>query len=166
MARLNNQSAPNKSQDGVASKPSHTLSALAIIEKIFHAIAEAKHNKAHVEKFRSTTEQIIKALNGIDVYFIRNAEFYADLKETLCKIYYHVMDASTRKKWIKYMMAKKDQSNYEEIQKHVDNMVSRIVFSYAQRTKNRRNSPTPSSDENGCSHAGSACCCSDVSMDN
>lgn len=143
----------------------YSLSAFATVDKIFHLIAEAKHNKMHVEKFRQTMEQIVKALNGIDVDFIRNAEFYPDLKETLSKIHYHILDASTRNKWLKFMMAKKDLSTYEEIQKHVENMVSRIVFSYAQRTKQRRNSPPPSSDESGCGHARSADCCLETCMD-
>ena len=175
MARLNKMQAssgsphtqPANTVERSSSKGSHSLSVLAVIDRISEAISQAKHNKAHVEKFRFTTEQIVKALNGIDVNFIRNAEFYPDLKETLFKIYYHIVEASTRNKWVKYLMAKKDESTYSEVQNHVDNLVSRIVFSYAQRTKQRRRSPSPSpsSDGTGCSHAGSACCCSDVSMD-
>ncbi len=172
MARFNNQtgshedSATETRNGKNESRSPYSLSAFAIIDKIFNLIAEAKHNKMHVEKFRQTTEQIVKALNGIDVYFIRNAEFYQDLKETLSKIHYHILDASTRNKWLKLMMAKKDLTTFEEIQKHVDNLVSRIVFSYAQRTKQRRSSPSPSSDESSCGshHTGSASRCSEACM--
>ena len=148
------------------SNGSRTLSALSLIDKIYEAVRDAKHNKAHVEKFRGTTQQIVKALNGIDVNFIRSAEFYSDMKETLYKILYHITEASGRSKWLKYMMAKKDEMTFVEIQKHVDNLVSRIIFSYAQRTKEkRRRSPSPGSDGKRCGHAESACSCSDVSME-
>lgn len=170
MARQSNE-ATNSSQQQPVTKSerngSRTLSALSLIDKIYEAIRDAKHNKAHVEKFQGTTQQIVKALNGIDINFIRSAEFYSDMKETLYKILYHVSEASNRNKWLKYMMAKKDEMTYLEIQRRVDNLVSRIVFSYAQRTKQKRRSPSPSpsSDGTSCSHAGSACCCSDVSME-
>lgn len=171
MARFNNQAgACNQSastNSGKAeSRSPYSLSAFAMIDKIFHLISEAKHNKVHVEKFRETLEQILKALNGMDVFFIRNAEFYPDLKETLSKIHYHIANASTRNKWLKFMMAKKDLVTQEEIQKHVDNLVCRIVFSYAQRTKQRRNTPPlPTSDEESCALVGSADCCSETSLD-
>ena len=162
-----NGSHPTNSVERSNSKGSRSLSVLAMIDKIFEAIAEAKHNKAHVERFRGTTEDIVKALNGIDVNYIRNAEFYSDLKETLCKIYYHIMEASTRNKWLRYVMAKKDEISREEVQKHVDNLVSRIVFSNAQRIKQKRRSPSPSPSSDGAngSHTNSACCCCDVAME-
>ena len=158
---------PSTTLERNGSNGSRSLSALSLIDKIYEAITDAKHNKGHVEKFRSTTQQIVKALNGIDVNFIRRAEFYSDLKETLQKILYHIIEVSHRNKWLRYMMAKKDEMTYMEVEKHVDYLVSRIVFSYAQRTKQKRRSPspTPSSDGTSCSHSGSACCCSDVSME-
>lgn len=169
MARQSNDSANSSQQPtkNLERNGSRTLSALSLIDKIFEAIRDAKHNKAHVEKFRGTAQQMVKALNGMDVNFIRSAEFYSDMKEALCKILFHVNEASNRNKWLKYMMAKKDEMTYLEIQAHVDNLVSRIVFSFAQRTKQKRRSPSPSpsSDGTSCSHTGSACCCSDTSMD-
>ena len=156
---------PNGTPERNTSNGSRSMSALSLIDKIYESIRDAKHNKAHVEKFRSTTEMIVKALNGMDVNFIRGAEFYSDMKETLYKILYHITEASNRNKWLKYMMAKKDEMTFVEIQKHADNLVSRIIFSYAQRTKEkRRRSPSPSS-EGRCYHADSACGCSDVSME-
>eukprot|EP00794_Sanderia_malayensis_P008240 gene8240-9122_t len=166
MARFNNQTGADNqtsqhSTERNETRQSYSLSAFAMFDKIFNAISEAKHNKLHVVKFREITEQIVKALSGMDVHFIRNAEFYPDLKETLSKIYYHIIDSSTRNKWVKMMMAKKDLATYGEIQKHVDNLVSRIVFSYAQRIKQRRNSPSPSSDRSRSSSSGCASCCAE-----
>jgi len=159
---------PTGTPERNVSNGARSLSALSLIDKIYEGIDNAKHNKAHVEKFRVTTQQIVKALNGIDVNFIRGAEYYSDMKETLYKILYHITEASSRSKWLKYMMAKKDEMTYVEIQKHVDNLVSRIIFSYAQRTKQkRRRSPSPTSSTEGvkCGHTESACSCSDVSME-
>ncbi|XP_078354017.1 uncharacterized protein LOC144638670 [Oculina patagonica] len=110
-------------------------SIFAIVDKIHWAIASAKHNKAYVLRFVPVIKQITKVLNGADVKFIRQAEFYSDLKETLFKIENHVKESSTRGKWMNKLMAKKNQKSFEEFEEHVDHLITRIVFSFAQRVQ-------------------------------
>lgn len=110
-------------------------SIFAIVDNIHWAIASAKHNKAYVLRFVPVLKQITKVLNGADVKFIRQAEFYSDLKETLYKIEDHVKESSTRGKWMNRLMAKKNQKSFNEFEKHVDDLITRIVFSFAQRVQ-------------------------------
>lgn len=108
-------------------------SIFAMVDNIHWAIASAKHNKAYVLRFVPVVKQITKVLNGADVKFIRQAEFYSDLKETLFKIESHVKESSTRGKWMNKLMAKKNQKSFQEFEEHVDHLITRIVFSFAQR---------------------------------
>lgn len=110
-------------------------SIFAIVDNIHWAIAIAKHNKAYVLRFVPLIKQITKVLNGADMKFIRQAEFYSDLKETLFKIETHVKESSTRGKWINKLMAKKNQKSFEEFENHVEHLITRIVFSFAQRVQ-------------------------------
>lgn len=110
-------------------------SILAIVDNIHWAIASAKHNKAYVLRFVPVIKQVTKVLNGADVKFIRQAEFYSDLRETLFKIENHVKESSTRGKWMNKLMAKKNQKCFEEFEQHVDHLITRIVFSFAQRVQ-------------------------------
>lgn len=110
-------------------------SIFAIVDNIHWAIASAKHNKAYVLRFVPVVKQITKVLNGADVKFIRQAEFYSDLKETLFKIENHVKESSTRGKWMNKLMAKKNQKSFQEFEEHVDHLITRIVFSFAQRVQ-------------------------------
>ena len=110
-------------------------SIFAIVDNIHWAIASAKHNKAYVLRFVPVVKQITKVLNGADVKFIRQAEFYSDLKETLFKIESHVKESSTRGKWMNKLMAKKNQKSFQEFEEHVDHLITRIVFSFAQRVQ-------------------------------
>lgn len=107
----------------------------AKVDSILWAIAAAKHNKSHLMKFVPVVKQITKVLNGADASFIRQAEFYSDLKETLNKIEHQINECKTRGKWTNKLMAKKDQKTFEEIEHHVDLLITRIVFAFAQRTK-------------------------------
>lgn len=133
-------------------------SIFAIVDNIHWAIASAKHNKAYVLRFVPVIKQITKVLNGADVRFIRQAEFYSDLKETLFKIENHIKESSTRGKWMNKLMAKKNQKNFEEFEEHVDHLITRIVFSFAQRVqllnmarqkKKRALSEIPEEDDEG-----------------
>lgn len=108
---------------------------LFIIDEINFLIAKAKHNKAYVGKFISITKRLDKVLIGVDSLFIRQAEFYSDLKETLLKIQHHILERGSQQKLIKKLMGKKDQKLYKEIERHVDELVTRIVFAFAQRVK-------------------------------
>lgn len=110
-------------------------SIFAMVDNIHWAIASAKHNKAYVLRFVPVVKQITKVLNGADVKFIRQAEFYSDLKETLFKIESHVKESSTRGKWMNKLMAKKNQKSFQEFEEHVDHLITRIVFSFAQRVQ-------------------------------
>ena len=110
-------------------------SIFAIVDNIHWAIASAKHNKAYVLRFVPVVKQITKVLNGADVKFIRQAEFYSDLKETLFKIENHVKESSTRGKWMNKLMAKKNQKSFQEFEEHVGHLITRIVFSFAQRVQ-------------------------------
>jgi len=110
-------------------------SIFSIVDNIHWAIASAKHNKAYVLRFVPIVKQITKVLNGADVKFIRQAEFYSDLRETLYKIENHVKESSTRGKWMNKLMAKKNQKSFEEFEQHVEHLITRIVFSFAQRVQ-------------------------------
>ena len=142
----------NNSEDCFASPGS----IFAIVDNIHWAIASAKHNKAYVLRFVTIIKQITKVLNGADVHFIRQAEFYSDLKETLFKIEHHIKESSTRGKWMNKLMAKKNERSYEEFEKHVDHLITRIVFCFAQRVhlinlareKRKALSEIPEVDEN------------------
>lgn len=128
----NTAMAANNSSESCFATPG---SIFAIVDNIHWAIASAKHNKAYVLRFVPVVKQITKVLNGADVKFIRQAEFYSDLKETLFKIESHVKESSTRGKWMNKLMAKKNQKSFQEFEEHVDHLITRIVFSFAQRVQ-------------------------------
>jgi len=107
------------------------------IEEIYRSIKNAKRNKNHIARFTSIIKQITQALSGVEASFLRNAEFYSDLRETLNKIQNHVTESSNRKIFARLMMSKKDYVTCEEIQKHVDTLCGRIFLSYAQRMEKR-----------------------------
>ncbi|EDO43907.1 predicted protein [Nematostella vectensis] len=110
-------------------------SVFAMVDNILCAVANARHNKTYIVKFVPMVKQITKVLNGADASFIRHAEFYSDLRETLKKIEQHVKECSLRGKWAKKLMAKKDQKMLEEMGRHIDHLITRIVFSFAQRVE-------------------------------
>ena len=112
-----------------------TTGPLGIIDEINFSIVKAKHNKAYVEKFANITKRLSKVLNGADSAFIRQAEYYSDLKETLQKIWHHINERASQSKFIKKLLMSKDQKMYEEIERHVDQLVTRIVFAFAQRVQ-------------------------------
>lgn len=105
------------------------------VDHILWAIADAKNNKTHLMKFVPIVKQLTKVLNGADASFIRHSEFYHDLKETLAKIEQQIQESKSRNKWTNKLMAKKDQKILEEIEQHVDHLITRIVFAFAQRAK-------------------------------
>jgi len=113
-------------------------SMVSTIDCIILAINTAKHNKSHVQKMLVIIKQILKALNGADYTFIRRAEFYSDLKETLNKLYIHVIESTGRKRWVKYMMAKRDHQFLLQMQEHVDVLCGRIMLSFASRVEQRK----------------------------
>ena len=113
----------------------HATSPLRLIDEISFTIAKAKHNKAYVEKFASITKRLSNVLNGADSAFIRQSEFYSDLKETLQKIRHHITERASQSRFIKTLMMSKDQKMYDEIECHVDQLVTRIVFAFAQRVQ-------------------------------
>ena len=134
---MKNQGASNlamaaNNSEGYFARPG---SIFAIVDNIYWAISSAKHNKAYVLRFVPVVKQITKVLNGADVKFIRQAEFYSDLEETLFKIESHVKESSTRGKWMNKLMAKKNQKSFQEFEEHVDHLITRIVFSFAQRVQ-------------------------------
>ena len=108
---------------------------LGMIDEINFTIAKAKHNKSYVEKFASITKRLSKVLNGADSAFIRQSEFYSDLKETLQKIWHHTNERASQSKLIKKLLMGKDQKMYDEIECHVDQLITRIVFAFAQRVQ-------------------------------
>lgn len=127
--------AMKKEKSALAHLCDTTTSPLSLIDEINFAIAKARHNKAYVEKFTTITRRLGKVLNGADSVFIRQAEFYSDLKETLHKIQYHINERAAQQKLIKKLLGKKDQKLYGEFECHVDQLITRIVFAFAQRVK-------------------------------
>ena len=130
MARSSNES---------KAKPTHVndtaTGPLGMIDEINFIIVKAKHNKAYVEKFANITKRLSKVLNGADSAFIRQSEFYSDLKETLQKILHHINEKASQSKFIKKLLMSKDQKMYDEIERHVDQLITRIVFAFAQRVQ-------------------------------
>jgi len=107
------------------------------VEEIYRLIKSAKRNKQYIARFVTVIKQITQALSGAEANFLRNAEFYQDLRETLNKIQTHLTTSSKRKPITRLLMAKKDELTYEEMQKHVDTLCGRIFLSYAQRMEQR-----------------------------
>jgi len=107
------------------------------VEEIYCLIQTAKRNKQYISRFLNVVKQIIQALSGADGNFLRNAEFYQDLRETLNKIRNHLIASSKRKSISRLLMAKKDDRTFEEMQRHVDTLCGRIFLSYAQRMEKR-----------------------------
>jgi len=105
---------------------------------IREAIANAKHNKLHISRFQDILQRLVKVLNGVDTNFVRQAEFYNDLKETLIKMKAHINESSSRGRIANKIMAKRDQKLFEEFDKHMEHIITRIVFSYAQRVESMR----------------------------
>lgn len=108
-----------------------------LVEEIYQLIRSAKHNKQTFAQFLKLVNQIIQALSGADANFLRNAEFYQDLLETLNKIKNHLVALSKRKIVARFLMSKKDDQILNDMQKHVDTLCGRIFLSYAQRFEKR-----------------------------
>lgn len=120
--------------DEKAKKSSISLTLSAIRE----AIANAKHNKLHISHFQDILQRLVKVLNGVDTNFVRQAEFYSDLKETLIKMKAHIDESSSRGRIANKILAKRDQKLFEEFDKHMEHLITRIVFAYAQRVESMR----------------------------
>ena len=110
------------------------------VKNIIYLIDTVKKNKAHAHKFAELVKQIAKAVNGLEYKFIKQAEFFSDLKETLHKIHIHVEECTHRTKISQFIMAKKDHQMFADFQKHVDMLCGRIILANAQRMEIRRNS--------------------------
>ena len=88
-----------------------------------------------IVKCSSVVEQLLQALSGADLNFIRQQEYHSDLKETLRKILHHIKHDSkgnfiTRR----FMLTNARKSRFmHEIQDVVDGICGRIFLSYAQR---------------------------------
>ena len=108
------------------------------IEEISRVAKNTKRNKALVTRYISIMKQITKALSGAEASFLRGAEFYSDLRETLSKIYVVVCDLSKQKTMSRLLLSKKDKITCDEMQLHVDTLCGRIFLSYAQRMEMRR----------------------------
>lgn len=113
-----------------------------ILEQTFALINAAKKNKTHINKFAGLMKQIVKALSGVEYNFVLQAEFYSDLKETLYKIYCHILMCMNRQKVVQLMMAKKDNQLYTEMQAQIDVLCGRIFLAYACRMATRRKTTT------------------------
>jgi len=105
------------------------------LENLFTLIRNAKKNKAHVHKFNDLLKPLVKALSGVNYDFVRQAEFYPDLKETLVKIQNHIIQSTHRTKFSQVMMSKKDGELLDEMEKLIDQLVGRIFLSYSERTR-------------------------------
>ena len=139
--KLNDLKMARSSKEGKA-KPTHVnesnFGLLGIIDEINFTIAKAKHNKAYVEKFANITKRLSKVLNGADSAFIRQSEFYSDLKETLQKMWHHINEKASQSRLIKKLLMSKDQKMHDEIECHVDQLITRIVFAFAQRVQGHK----------------------------
>jgi hypothetical protein len=113
-----------------------------ILEQTFVLINAAKKNKTHINKFAGLIKQIVKALSGVEYNFVLQAEFYSDLKETLYKIYCHIVMCMNRQKVVQLMMSKKDNQLYLEMQTQIDVLCGRIFLAYACRMTTRRRNTT------------------------
>ena len=107
------------------------------IQEISRISRNTKRNKALVTRYIQIMKQITRALSGAEAHFLRRAEFYSDLRETLSKIQVIVGDLSKRKAMSRLLLAKKDNLTCEEMQRHADTLCGRIFLSYAQRMQMR-----------------------------
>lgn len=107
------------------------------IEEISRIAHNAKHNKALISRYVLIMKQITKALSGAEASFLRGAEFYSDLRETVSKIQVIVSDLTKRKAMSRLLLAKKDNLTCDEMQFHADTLCGRIFLSYAQRMQMR-----------------------------
>lgn len=107
------------------------------IEEISSIARNTKHNKALVARYVNIMKQITKALSGAEASFLRGAEFYSDLRETLSKIQVIISDLTKRKAMSRLLLAKKDNLTCDEMQCHADTLCGRIFLSYAQRMQMR-----------------------------
>lgn len=126
------------SNDRKAAKAVHVIDSagpLSIIDEINFSIAKAKHNKSYVGRFANITKRLSKVLNGADSAFIRQSEFFSDLKETLHKIWHHINERASQSKFITKLLMGRDEKMYEEMECHVDQLITRIVFAFAQRVQ-------------------------------
>jgi len=138
-----------------------------ILSETFVLINAAKKNKTHINKFAGLMKQIVKALSGVEYNFVLQAEFYSDLKETLYKIYCHIVMCMNRQKVVQLMMAKKDNQLFLEMQTQIDVLCGRIFLAYACRMATRRKTTNASmsppswrdSDSSDCSASDSASDC-------
>lgn len=110
------------------------------IERIYHLINTAKRNKQYIGKYYELLKPIIQALCGMDASFLQNAEFYSDLKETLDKMYNHLVESSKRKAITRFLMTNKNQQVFMEMQKHIDTLCGRVFLSNAYRMELRSTS--------------------------
>ena len=93
-----------------------------------------RHNKLTV-KYSPIMEQLLHALSGADLNFIRQEEYHSDLKETLRKILHHIQQDSKRNFITRRLMLTNARNSrfLHEIQNVVDGICGRIFMSYAQR---------------------------------
>lgn len=91
-----------------------------------------------VQRISSMAEQLLQALSGTDVCFIRHEEYYHDLKETLKKMLHSLQTESRRnfliRRCCRFVLPRARKSRLlHEMGNVVDGLCGRIFFSYAQR---------------------------------
>lgn len=113
--------------------PSNTIMLeLMKIHRTINSVKEGSQQQ-HIRKYLLIVNQVIQALHGVQFNFIRNAEFYSDLKETLVKINMNLRKSTKRKFISRILMFKHDSEIARMLQEHVDVLVGRILFFYAQQ---------------------------------
>lgn len=104
-----------------------------------HQLMESANGRQQqsIQLYVPIMRQILQALHGVEFNFIRNAEFYSDLKETLVKIKRQLQQSTKRKFISRIMMSKRDSQTARTVQDHVDSLCGRIFLSYAQQRQIR-----------------------------
>ena len=128
-----------RSNDNNNDKNNNSNNTLVILLSDITTLLSKQHGNGKdsklVVKCSSVVEQLLQALSGADLNFIRRQEYHSDLKETLRKILHHIQNDSkgnfiTRR----FMLTNTRKSQFlHEIQDVADGICGRIFMSYAQR---------------------------------
>ena len=110
------------------------MDAVIILLNNINSLLKCEKRSKQTAKYVPAVKQLLNALSGTDFDLIRRAEYYSDLKETLRKIEHNIQQTAKRTLIGRLMMSsRRSACSVEDMQKNVDRLCGRILFSYAER---------------------------------
>ena len=107
--------------------------AVIILLNNINSLLKCEKRSKQTAKYVPAVKQLLNALSGTDFDLIRRAEYYSDLKETLRKIEHNIQQTAKRTLIGRLMMSsRRSACSVEDMQKNVDRLCGRILFSYAE----------------------------------